>query len=107
MRKQSGHLRVLSGLGVLLSLAATGCQLDIGGQTLPSPFWQQDDVQYFPPGAEFKLAREAAAMQTLQRAGDVAAPASAVPPAPGAIPGAVVAPLPAPGAVPVVPPAAP
>jgi len=38
------------------------CQVDIGGQTLPSPYWFSDDVQYFAPGPEFKLAREAAAM---------------------------------------------
>ncbi len=43
---------------------ATGCQVDIGGQTLPSGFYLQDDVQYFPPGPEFKLSREAAAMKT-------------------------------------------
>lgn len=49
---------------VLPSLAGlTGCQVDVGGQTLPSPYWLTDDVQYFAPGPEFKLAREAAAMQ--------------------------------------------
>jgi len=41
----------------------TGCQVDIGGQTLPSPYYQQDDIQYFPPGPEFKLSREAAAQK--------------------------------------------
>jgi len=40
-----------------------GCQVDVGGQTLPSPYYLSDDVQYFPPGTEFKLSREAAAMQ--------------------------------------------
>jgi len=51
-------------LGVALVLlgVTTGCQVDIGGQTLPSPYWFSDDVQYFAPGPEFKLAREAAAM---------------------------------------------
>lgn len=49
---------------VLPSLAGlTGCQVDVGGQTLPSPYWLTDDVQYFAPGPEFKLAKEAAAMQ--------------------------------------------
>lgn len=42
---------------------ATGCQVDVGGQTLPSPYYMKDDVQYFAPGPEFKLAREAAALQ--------------------------------------------
>ncbi len=63
---QSRHrLRsVLYGLGVCTLLGATtGCQVDIGGQTLPSPYYQQDDIQYFPPGPEFKLSREAAAQK--------------------------------------------
>lgn len=50
----------------------TGCQSDIGGQTLPSPYYLYDDIQYFPAGPEFQLTQEAAAMkaakanQTLQ-----------------------------------------
>ena len=44
-------------------LAATGCQSDIAGQTLPSPYYLSDDVQYYAPGPEFKLAREAAALK--------------------------------------------
>lgn len=43
--------------------AATGCQYSYNGQTLPSPYYLQDDVQYFPSGPEFKLPREAAALQ--------------------------------------------
>jgi len=46
----------------LLTLT-TGCQVDVGGQTLPSPYYMKDDVQYFAPGPEFKLSREAAALQ--------------------------------------------
>jgi hypothetical protein len=53
----------MGGLLILLSLAATGCQMDIAGQTLPSPYYLQDDVQYFPSGPEFKLPREAAALR--------------------------------------------
>ncbi len=41
----------------------TGCQVEMGGQTLPSPYYLTDDVQYYAPGPEFKLAREAAAMK--------------------------------------------
>jgi hypothetical protein len=52
-----------SGMLVLASLAATGCQMDIAGQTLPSPYYLTDDVQYYAPGPEFKLAREAAALK--------------------------------------------
>ena len=54
---------VLLGLGVLSAVVLTGCQVDIGGQTMPSPYYISDDVQYFPPGPEFKLAREAAALR--------------------------------------------
>ncbi len=53
----------LLGLGLLIAVGTTGCQIDVGGQTLPSPYYMSDDVQYFPPGPEFKLAREAAAMK--------------------------------------------
>ena len=53
----------LAGLGLTVVLGLTGCQVDVGGQTLPSPFYMTDDVQYFAPGPEFKLAREAAAMK--------------------------------------------
>jgi hypothetical protein len=45
------------------ALGMTGCQIDVGGQTLPSPYYLEDDVQYFAPGPEFKLTREAAAQK--------------------------------------------
>ena len=41
----------------------TGCQVSIGGQTLPSSYYQYDDIQYFPKGPEFKLQKEAAALK--------------------------------------------
>jgi hypothetical protein len=47
-------------------LGATGCQVSLNGQTLPSPYYLQDDVQYFPSGPEFKLPREAAALRAAQ-----------------------------------------
>jgi hypothetical protein len=37
--------------------------VEYAGQTLPSPYYHSDDIQYYAPGPEFKLAREAAAMQ--------------------------------------------
>jgi hypothetical protein len=43
--------------------ASTGCQSLVNGQVLPSPWYQTDDVQYFAPGPEFKLSREAAAQK--------------------------------------------
>jgi hypothetical protein len=60
------HHRLL-GLAAAALLPAvtlfTGCQVEMAGQTLPSPYYLTDDVQYYAPGPEFKLAREAAAMQ--------------------------------------------
>jgi hypothetical protein len=46
------------------AIALTGCQVEMGGVTLPSPYYLTDDVQYYAPApSEFKLSREAAAMQ--------------------------------------------
>lgn len=55
----------------LLSIASTGCQITESGQTLPSPYYATDDIQYFPTGPEFKLSREAAAQKAYKN--DVAA----------------------------------
>ncbi len=65
--------------GICLSLAAvfasssllTGCQTTIGGQTLPSPDYLKDDVQFHPAGPEFKLSKkvEAANKQAAARQG--------------------------------------
>jgi hypothetical protein len=54
---------LLLALGLLVGIGLTGCQTDVGGQTLPSPYYMSDDVQYFPPGMEFPLSKEAAAMK--------------------------------------------
>jgi hypothetical protein len=61
--KLSGRLQALAG-GLLLAAcaASTGCQIDVAGQTLPSPYYLTDDVQYYAPGPEFKLANEATAL---------------------------------------------
>jgi len=57
----------LLGLGLISVLGLSGCQMDIGGQTLPSPYYLQDDVQYFPPGTQFPLSREAAAQKAVSQ----------------------------------------
>lgn len=64
-KRSHGWLRKLAcGAGLAaLCMTGTGCQVHVGGQTLPSPFYLQDDVQYFAPGSEFKLQQEAAAMK--------------------------------------------
>ncbi len=60
----SGRQRWLGfGLVCLSMLAATGCQITEGGQSLPSAYYLSDDVQHFPRGTEFKLSREAAALK--------------------------------------------
>ncbi len=59
--------RLLAGACVLAGLAVTGCQVDVGGQTLPSAYYLQDDIQYFPAGPEFKLSKEAAAQKAYKK----------------------------------------
>ena len=51
-------------VGMLMAAcaASTGCQVDVAGQTLPSPYHLSDDVEFYAPGPEFKLANEAAAL---------------------------------------------
>ena len=62
--QKSRTTRLGMACGLLVACTAfTGCQLDIAGQTLPSAHYLQDDVQYFAPGPEFKLSREAAAQK--------------------------------------------
>jgi hypothetical protein len=39
----------------LILIGTTGCQTTIGGQTLPSAYFLQDDVQFFPAGPQDKL----------------------------------------------------
>lgn len=48
------------------ALASTGCQVDVAGQTLPSPYYEYDDIQIYPSGPEFKLQNEADAMKAYQ-----------------------------------------
>ncbi len=57
---------MLAFLVLSAAIGVTGCQVDIGGQMLPSAHYMSDDVQYFAPGPEFKLAKEAAAMKAAQ-----------------------------------------
>jgi hypothetical protein len=56
----------LLGLGLVVGLALTGCQTESGGQTLPSPYYMNDDVQYFAPASQMKLQQEADAMKAFK-----------------------------------------
>ena len=51
--------------GICLAVVcfSSGCQITVGGQLMPSPNYLTDDLQYFPPGPEFKLQNEANALE--------------------------------------------
>jgi len=50
--------------GLALVGGSTGClQTSVGGQTLPSAYYLDDDVQYFPAGPETKLANQIRALE--------------------------------------------
>jgi hypothetical protein len=69
--QHSKHALWRTALAAVLWPAVTllsGCQVEYAGQTLPSPYYLTDDIQYYAPGPEFKLAREAAAMQEQKEA---------------------------------------
>lgn len=78
-----------TGIGLLVTM--TGCQIDVGGQTLPSPYYMRDDVQYFPAGPEFVLSNEAAALRAA-RDQSALAPGATLP---AALPPQPAAPMPA------------
>ena len=73
----SPNLKRSAGLvlgGLLISASLCGCQTTIGGQTLPSAHYLEDDIQYFPAGEEFLLPNTVRAHQEYKaaRAGDKA-----------------------------------
>jgi hypothetical protein len=43
--------------------ALTGCMGTYAGQNLPSGYYLSEQLQYFPPGPQFKLTEEAAAQK--------------------------------------------
>ncbi len=63
------HARINRGVcatllgSALMSLSAIGCQTTVGGQTLPSAYYLQDDVEYFPAGPEFLLPNQVRAIE--------------------------------------------
>lgn len=62
----SGKSLALS-LGLLATAGMTGCQSDANGKAMPSAYSSHDDIQYYPPGPEFKLSKEAAALEAYRR----------------------------------------
>ena len=61
INKRSSLRSLVYGFALLGAASATGCHVDVAGQTLPSSYWHSDDVQYFPTGPNMKVAKEAAA----------------------------------------------
>lgn len=59
-------------LGALTVCSGVGCQSTVGGQTLPSPDYLKDDVQFFPAGQEYILPQQKQALDEyrLQRETD-------------------------------------
>ncbi|TWU42659.1 vWA domain-containing protein [Novipirellula artificiosorum] len=45
----------------------SGIRESLEAKSLPSPYYLQDDVQYFPAGPEFKLSREAAVLRQTRK----------------------------------------
>ena len=68
MKATAGRKRILlSVMAAMVSSALlTGCQTSIGGQTLPSATYLDDDVQYFVAGPEFKLTNQVEASRKYQ-----------------------------------------
>jgi len=62
-KKQSTLVCTILAASFGLGMMCTGCQVSVGGQTLPSAYYLRDDVQYHQKGPEFKLSREAAALK--------------------------------------------
>ena len=77
MKRTATKLALL--LAGAVSMTMTGCiagafgltQSTVGGQTLPSAYYLDDDVQYFPAGPEDKLANQRQRVEEykLQQAG--------------------------------------
>ena len=63
MNAKSGrHLLLFAVL--LISASSTGCfQTTVAGQTLPSAYYLDDDVQYFATGPEQKLSNQIRALE--------------------------------------------
>lgn len=63
MSRNGISLWLLLALVSPLAVGSIGCQSTVGGQTLPSPWYLSDDVQYFKAGPEFKLSNQVRAME--------------------------------------------
>jgi hypothetical protein len=67
-KKQNSFVCLLLAASFSCGFIFTGCQVSVGGQTLPSAYFLDDDVEYYTKGPEFKLAKEAAALKEARAA---------------------------------------
>lgn len=61
MKSMETKGRLALGLAVAAALCVApfaGCQVTRNGQTLPSPHYLEDDIQYHPSGTEFQYQQE-------------------------------------------------
>lgn len=80
-RSRTWSKAVLCGLA-LLAGSAVGCQSDIAGQTLPSPNYLRDDVQFFTAGPETRLPRQRRVLEEYRVSRQAANNPGEAPPAP-------------------------
>ncbi len=77
-----------TGLAMIVG-ATTGCQTQIAGMTLPSPYYLEHPPQYFPQEPDFPLTRELATQEAqsgLLSPRENSAPAGPIPGAAGPAP---------------------
>jgi hypothetical protein len=48
---------------IACAVGFSGCTGEYAGQNLPSGYYLTQQIQYYPPGPQFKLSREAAAQK--------------------------------------------
>ncbi|MDR3235077.1 MAG: hypothetical protein LBT46_15685 [Planctomycetaceae bacterium] len=56
----------LLALGAVVLVTSAGCTVNTCGMTLPTPFYHESRVHYFPRGSEFPFPNEAANLQESQ-----------------------------------------
>ncbi|MDO5553278.1 MAG: hypothetical protein Q4G68_05915 [Planctomycetia bacterium] len=55
---KNGTKLIFAALMMAGAAALVGCQLTQNGQTLPSPYYLENQIQYFPAGTEFQYQKE-------------------------------------------------
>jgi hypothetical protein len=53
----------LGATALITLVGSAGCMTTVGGQVLPSAYYLQDDVQYFPAGPQDKVFNERRALE--------------------------------------------